>query len=387
MLNDRPIDSTSMTDVYTDLGGLQSIKTTGHKDQRKALQEISVQFESMMMSMMLKSMRQANNVFSEGNPLIGKEEKFYRDMFDQQLSTSLGKSGSIGIAEAMFRQLEKTLPPEPVNAVARNTANNEKSLPASEQKPVAERINALIASVREYQQIPDNMQDVETMLAEFPLTEDVEKFSEIDLWLTPSPAKTVEFFDPESMQKPSQAELSNPADKAGLQFDGSPERFVQQLYHYAEKAAEAIGVNPQVLLAQAALETGWGQKLIQKQDGESSFNLFNIKAGKKWQGDYVTVPTLEYRDGIAVKEQAAFRSYSNPQDSFADYVELINQNPRYKRAMQHAENPARYVRELERAGYATDPQYAEKIIQIMNSDSMKKTLGMLSTDIDMSGRG
>lgn len=388
MMNNRSADVAAMSDVYTDLSGLQSIKTTGNKDKRKALQEISVQFESMMLSMMLKSMRQANSVFSEGNPLIGQQEKFYRDMFDQQLSVSLGKTGSVGIADAMFRQLEQTLPKEKTAAEKTAAESTVELLSEIDQSMKAAGDKSLPFSNRDDSLMAKDLHAVEALLADSAVTIE-EPFSEIDLWLTPSPAKTVDVLNtPVADYRQARADFSADGD---VSFDGSPERFVEQLYPHAEKAAEQLGVNPQVLLAQAALETGWGEKLIRKQDGASSFNLFNIKAGKHWDGDYVTVPTLEYRDGIAVKEHAAFRSYSTPQESFADYVQLINQNPRYKRAMQHADDPKRYVRELGRAGYATDPQYAEKIIDIMNSNSMKKTFSVLTRneagDIDVPARG
>ena len=384
MLGDRGIDSVNMADVYTDLGGIQSIKATGRKDQRKALQNISVQFESMMLSMMLKSMRQANNVFSENNPLIGKEEKFYRDMFDQQLALSLGKKGSVGIADAMFRQLERTLPAEKSADSSESKTALSSTKRNIDQQAFAEMVSQIRSVVdRSGQSLSGDSQfnpELNPELAPQGEVTSEEKFTEIDLWLSPNQARTVDVLDSKASRRVSLGD-SNLTEK--ILFDGSPERFVQQLYPHAEKAAEAIGVNPEVLLAQAALETGWGKKLIQKQDGESSFNLFNIKAGKAWGGDFVTVPTLEYRDGIAVKEHAAFRSYSSPEESFSDYVNLISENPRYERAIQNAEDPKRYVRELKRAGYATDPEYAEKIIEIMNSESMKKTLSMNAEDMPL----
>lgn len=375
MISQRATDAINFTDVYTDVNSVQSIKASANTDKRKALQDISTQFESMMMSMMLKSMRQANSAFSENNPLIGKQELFYRDMFDQQLSLSLGKSGAIGIAEAMYRQLEKTLPPEEAAEVNPTETADDKSIlneirriQATKQAEVTESATANLPS----EIVPQNEVVFE------------EAVSEIDLWLSPNASTVVNVADITPRKYASEKVATVEGD---YHFDGTPERFVEQLYPHAEKAAEVLGVNPEVLLAQAALETGWGKKLIRKNDGELSFNLFNIKATKHWNGDHVTVPTLEYRNGVAVKEHAAFRAYQNPHESFLDYVELINQNPRYQNAVQNADDPKRYVRELERAGYATDPKYAEKIINIMNSDSMKKTLSMMSTDIDLSSRG
>ncbi|WP_029836732.1 flagellar assembly peptidoglycan hydrolase FlgJ, partial [Vibrio parahaemolyticus] len=145
-------------------------------------------------------------------------------------------------------------------------------------------------------------------------------------------------------------------------FD-SPESFVNSMKPYAEKAAKALGVEPSLLLAQAALETGWGQKVVQNARGSSN-NLFNIKADRSWQGDKVTTQTLEFHDNTPVKETAAFRSYSNYQDSFNDYVRFLNDNPRYETALQQRGDSESFIRGIHRAGYATDPTYADKVLQV-----------------------
>ncbi len=146
--------------------------------------------------------------------------------------------------------------------------------------------------------------------------------------------------------------------------------FVEQLRPYAEQAAKKLGVDANVLLAQSALETGWGKSVIKAQDGSSSYNLFNIKANKSWHGQQQKVSTLEFRDGIAKKEMAGFRSYNSYQESFDDYVNFIKTNPRYKTAIKMAEKAERYVHELQQAGYATDPQYADKVMKIFNGKAI-----------------
>ncbi|BCX88642.1 flagellar protein FlgJ [Methylomarinovum tepidoasis] len=143
----------------------------------------------------------------------------------------------------------------------------------------------------------------------------------------------------------------------------SPQQFIAALRPKARKAAAALGVDPDLLLAQAALETGWGKRIIHHPDGRSSHNLFNIKAGRSWEGDRVQVNTLEYLDGVAVKKRAAFRAYDDYDQSFADYADLLRQ-PRYRRALRHAGDPEKYLRALQESGYATDPNYADKILAI-----------------------
>ena len=154
-------------------------------------------------------------------------------------------------------------------------------------------------------------------------------------------------------------------DQGVLKSIKSPDEFIKAMLPYAEKAAAELGVDPKVLVAQSALETGWGEHTIQDRYGRSSFNLFNIKADSRWQGHSVNVPTIEYRDGVAQKESANFRRYDSIGESFDDYLNFIKQ-PRYEKALTVADNSAAYVNELQQAGYATDPSYAKKINAIIN---------------------
>jgi len=157
----------------------------------------------------------------------------------------------------------------------------------------------------------------------------------------------------------------------------SPVAFVKDIWPHAQDAAKQLGVDPQVLVAQAALETGWSRGIIQHTDGRSSHNLFGIKAGSGWQKQTVTVPTLEYRDGIAVKERASFRSYDSLAASFQDYVQFLKRNPRYKDALAQAGDPGKFSGALQEAGYASDPGYAKKIGNVLAGDTLTAALSEL----------
>lgn len=172
-------------------------------------------------------------------------------------------------------------------------------------------------------------------------------------------------------RRPTIDSVNSPAlgDK-GPAFE-SPKAFVDAVWQAAERAAKRLGVATKALVAQAALETGWGRHVIRRGDGESSHNLFGIKA-HGWRGDSVKVNTLEYRDGVAAKELASFRAYGSLQDSFDDYVRFIENNPRYQKARDAAADAERYLHELQEAGYATDPAYAEKISRIMQSPELSR---------------
>ena len=150
----------------------------------------------------------------------------------------------------------------------------------------------------------------------------------------------------------------------------TPEDYINAMRPYAKQAAEKLGVPVGVLLAQSALETGWGQKLIRHHDGSNSHNLFGIKADERWSGDKVRVASLEYRNGIAKKEYSDFRVYNSFEDSFNDYVDFIKSNTRYQQALERANDSGEYIKALQEAGYATDPNYADKVMTILERQSI-----------------
>ncbi|MGH8187689.1 MAG: flagellar assembly peptidoglycan hydrolase FlgJ [Steroidobacteraceae bacterium] len=140
--------------------------------------------------------------------------------------------------------------------------------------------------------------------------------------------------------------------------------FVRAMWPHAEEAARKVGVDPHALLAQAALETGWGKSVPRTPTGEYSFNLFGIKAGTRWSGATVSVPTLEFESGTPVRKVERFRAYESPAESFLDYAQLIGSNPRYASVRGTGTDVASFAAALQQGGYATDPQYAQKIVGI-----------------------
>jgi len=295
-------------DVYTDVRGLQNLKNEDNQDT--ALKKIAQQFESMFLHEMLKSMRKASEVFEEDSLMNGGDTGFYRDMYDQQLSLSLAQKGT-GLADSIYRQLQ--------SQYAAQSPEKNASVAASDKSAA----------------------------------------------LAPPAARV------KSMPKPQPSKLAETAPAATMAqmpvTDGvfeTAREFVNAVLPHAKAAAQALGVNPLLLTAQAALETGWGKFVIRDGAGASTHNLFNIKAGNGWSGGSAQVNTLEYQDGVAVKERANFRSYGSFAESFTDYVEFLKNNPRYEKSLAHAGTDEGFATELQRAGYATDPQYAQKILTI-----------------------
>jgi flagellar protein FlgJ len=126
-------------------------------------------------------------------------------------------------------------------------------------------------------------------------------------------------------------------------------------------------VEPRAIVAQAALETGWGRRLIRDDAGISGNNLFGIKADARWNGERVSVATLEYEGGLPKPQRASFRAYPDLAAGFEDYVRFLGENPRYREALRNGANAGAYADQLQSSGYATDPHYAEKIRSIIAS--------------------
>lgn len=158
-----------------------------------------------------------------------------------------------------------------------------------------------------------------------------------------------------------------------------PAAFARELWPHAERAANRLNVAPEAVLAQAALETGWGANVMQRGNGGSSFNLFGIKAGRNWPGDSVASRTTEYSDGIVQRKVERFRSYPDIAATFDDYASLIADNPRYAGVRNHGENSAGFATALQEAGYATDPRYAQKIRSVLESPTMRSIVRELKS--------
>ena len=174
---------------------------------------------------------------------------------------------------------------------------------------------------------------------------------------------------PADATAPNGIEAPAPTQKISSSSDHEPlakskADFVRMMMPHAQRAGDALGVDPSALVAQAALETGWGRAVPSQASGSSSFNLFGIKAGSSWNGATAHVPTLEFEDGVPVRKVERFRAYGSPADSFNDYARLIGGNPRYENARGAGGDVATFASALQEGGYATDPNYARKVVAV-----------------------
>jgi len=176
-------------------------------------------------------------------------------------------------------------------------------------------------------------------------------------------------------------DVSAPSSAAWL--PENKQAFVRDLWPAAQEAGEALGVDPKILMAQAALESNWGRSMPRDAQGNASFNLFGIKAGDQWSGKTSVASTVEVESGVAVNRRERFRAYDSPVESFKDYVALLRNNPRYTEALNHGDDAHAFASALQRGGYATDPAYATKVASIAQNLSVSTTLLKYASTVPM----
>ena len=168
---------------------------------------------------------------------------------------------------------------------------------------------------------------------------------------------------------------SNPVLKSDLPGDiHTQQEFVQTLLPIANKVSNETGFPPEILMTQAALETGWGSNMIRYPGGANSHNLFGIKADNRWDGHIVYSMTHEYVDGASITKSDKFRAYASYEASMKDYVDFIRNSPRYQSAMKYLDDPERYFQKIHNAGYATDPQYSHKLQMLLGTDMLSQSV-------------
>ena len=315
---------------YNDLNALQQLKHSAKDADSKeaALEAVAKQFESLFVSMMIKSMRDANKGFSEGNLLQSSETDFYQQMFDSQLAVSISTSKGLGLSEVIKRQLSPDL--------SRPQAGKDGFALAGYGRAIAPM------KMHTGPELDAALQQVQ---------------SGIDTLTPPDAVVANDAVRP--AQAPSRPEKVTP------HFD-SPQDFIEKLYPMAQSVEQQTGIDARLMLAQSALETGWGKHQIYHANGQPSFNLFGIKAQPGWDGERAQVTTTEYRGGVALKEQAEFRSYDSFRESFRDYAEFLNGQQRYQPALASKADPKAFAYALQDSGYATDPAYGDKIVAILD---------------------
>ncbi|MBR9726755.1 flagellar assembly peptidoglycan hydrolase FlgJ [Shewanella intestini] len=356
------MEKLSNSSQFLDIGGLDSLRVKAQKDEKGTLKEAAKQFEGIFIQMLMKSMRDANAAFKSDSPLNSQTTEFFEKMRDQQMSVELSDKGMLGIADLMVQQLDPnssdvkpaSMLRHDFDAKAQQSIEHNHVLPMGPDDDIAQVLPTdAVAVSHDMNMQPHSASPVMTQHGRDDISH-----------LLAGKSTQQNSGNVLPMQHP--IHNVNHVDKRQSGFD-TPQDFITTLYPHAQKAAKSLGTTPEVLIAQSALETGWGQKVIKDDKGELSNNLFNIKADNRWAGDKTSVNTLEYEQGKAVKQQSDFRVYDSIEQSFNDFVNFIGNSDRYQNAKKVAAQPEQFIHALQKAGYATDPQYANKVIKVMQS--------------------
>jgi len=305
-----------------DTNSLNGLRQSAKAGSPAALKEAATQFEAMFINMMMKSMRDAT---PQEGLMDNQQTKTFTTMLDQQMSQNLAKRG-IGLADSLVRQLGTQQMSQQALAIgaeggaaAQSAGGTGKGMPMT--------VNAA------------------------------------SMYQTMSGATAAAGAAGAASDAPAlPATLENGKTQAP-----HVRAFQEKLHEHAHEAEQATGVPAKFMLGQAALETGWGKRMIKNADGSSSNNLFGIKAGPSWKGKVANAVTTEYVNGRPQTRVEKFRAYDSPADSFKDYAKLIANNPRYEKVMQSGGDASAFAQGLQKAGYATDPHYAAKLTRVIRN--------------------
>lgn len=315
-------------------GSLHDIKAAAHRDGNSpaAMKAAAQQFEALFLSMILKSMRES---LPQDGLFNSQQTKLYTQLMDEELSQQVSRQG-LGLADQILRQM-----------VAAGQLDREETEPYLSKRQIA-------ASVGAYETMA--MGSAKERSAALLHGNSIPFRSE---------SKAAEGVS--GIRMPHITLPGVETQEKNASVPGHVKAFTDRLMGHAKEASRTTGIPPEFMLAQAALETGWGKKQMRHTDGTPSHNLFGIKA-TGWSGKTVDVVTSEFENGKMIKKVERFRAYDSYADSFRDYAKLLSENPRYRNVM-HAQDPATFAYGLQRAGYATDPQYGSKLVQVINKVS------------------
>ncbi|WPU54498.1 flagellar assembly peptidoglycan hydrolase FlgJ [Stenotrophomonas acidaminiphila] len=356
------------------------------------IDKVARQLEGQFAQMLIKSMRAA----SFGDSLFPGENQMFREMYDQRIAEAMTQGRGLGLSAMIARQLGgagQASPPLDTALVpaAKAAQAYREALPgaaAGGARPAAAVESPLPGMPGGYEALSGNVPAMpeEQMLDLIAGRDSGSLHAAIggrgaapdaapaatdwalanDRWSGVGPAAP-------RTDGVDMATANAAADQLGKH---TPEGFVASIWPHAEKAARELGVNPRALVAQAALETGWGRRHIKRDNGGSSHNLFGIKASG-WKGESASAATHEYVDGQRQSQTARFRAYGSPAESFGDYVRMLKNSPRYQAALKAGSDVRGFAQGLQRAGYATDPGYAAKIAAIAAGPTIDRAVAAI----------
>ena len=333
-----------------DSQSLEGLKRSARERPDVAAKAVAKQFDALFINQMLKQMRES---MPQDGMLDSSQGRMYTSMFDQQVSQSLATRG-VGVADMLLRHLQRGTQVEPTGTSA--TAG-----PMALQ-PQAMPLPALAAS-----------SPAEAVAKTAAVASAIRYVDAHGAATTPRPGLEARVRNALDALRQQAEGKSVPrietaaADASSTQGArrGRVAQFFDRLSDHAAEASRLTGIPAKFILGQAALESGWGRSEIRTAGGGTSHNLFGIKATGGWKGPVTEVTTTEYIDGVARKVKEKFRVYGSYAEAFTDYARLLTENPRYANVVNNATDVKSFAQGLQSAGYATDPNYANKIMQIV----------------------
>lgn len=327
----------SHVNVTKNLGDFLPPANQGGQGQSSELSDAAQKFEAFFIQSMLKSMRTAS--LSTGL-LDSDKSDFYQDWHDQQLASDLASQETFAVAKLLRRQFTGDSDTPAAGTSLNSDPLFQRSAYSSVGGATDASSNPIVVASIETSKI-NSIDSVKTTLKQ-SVTKEISETTEIS----------------------RNTDLS------------TPEQFVQQIYPHAQQAATKLNTSADVLVAIAALETGWGLHTPKGNFDQDSFNYFGIKANN-WRGAEVRNVTQEFDGEKMIVVQDDFRAYETPAESFNDFAEFLLSNPRYQDAINNSGNAKTFANELQKAGYATDPGYAKKINSILNGSILKNAIHSL----------
>lgn len=339
-----------------DAKSLNALKVAASKGNTpETIKEVAKQFEAIFMNMMLKSMREAT---PQENQFDNDQSRTFIGMLDQQLSSNLATKG-LGLSDILAKQLSQggMLGGNAIsNAMEQAVSDPNLTNGQSEITNGNALHSYLLNQANGFYPKHFTGQQPTNSSGNFKATQQ----SEIS-GLSPESSLTtnglLNIIKNTEKSKDKPAQTSNTSD------------FKSRMSQHAEEASKSTGIPSSLMLGQAALESGWGRREIKGKDGTPSFNLFGIKANSNWKGKVVEAVTTEYVNGVKQKHVTKFRAYDSYADSFKDFANLMQNNPRYQSVMNNLHNADSYAQAMQKAGYATDPNYANKLASVINKVS------------------
>src|SRR6202051_2425224 len=302
-----------------DVQGFDAMRAQANAAPQQGLKAAAKQFDAVFTQMMLKSMREAT---PSDSPFDSHDSATFTSMLDQQLAQNVGAKG-IGVADMMLKQLMR-------NAGATATGSADGTGASGDSSANAGNMAAMNAMAKAYANAAGSSTATKASVSGSGYS--------ADSALTP-PARGVG------------------SDKVAA--------FVDRLAAPAQAASSATGIPARFIIGQAALESGWGKREIKNNDGSSTHNVFGIKATSDWTGKTASAVTTEYVNGKPQKVVEKFRAYDSYEDALTDYASVLKSNPRYAPVVEASRDAGGFAHGMQKAGYATDPQYAKKLISIM----------------------